>query len=115
VRDVRLEPEATGDLTRIWLDSPSTANHEWHCGAGLYWESSVRRLDDLAPFIDRRVQTVAHFGLAESEIREFVVRRQPRGGDRWVQFGKALDFDDVWDGFDLVTAFGRLVSISADD
>jgi acyl-CoA reductase LuxC len=115
VRDTRLESEATGDLTRVWLDTPSIAHHEWHCGAGLYWESAVETLEELAPFIDRRVQTVAHFGFSEDRIREFVALHQPRGGDRWVQFGKALDFDDVWDGFDLVTAFGRYVSIAADD
>src|SRR5262249_39554291 len=74
VRDVRVESEATGDLTRVWLETPSIAHHEWHCGAGLYWESALRTLDDLAPFVDRRIQTVAHFGLSESRIREFVTR-----------------------------------------
>jgi len=34
-----------------------------------------------------------------------------RGVDRMVPIGDALAFDDVWDGFDLLGEFSRLVAL----
>ena len=45
-------------------------------------------------------------------IRRFMLTRLPAGIDRWVAFGHALDFSPTWDGYDLFTAFLRLVEVS---
>jgi hypothetical protein len=112
-RPVRVEPEPTGDLSRVWIGAPSVEDHELHCGAGLFWESAVANLDDLAPALTSRVQTVAYFGFGRSELMRFVMHSRPRGGDRWVPFGRALDFHHVWDGHDLIRTFSREVTVWA--
>lgn len=103
--------EPTADLVRAWLTSPSEAARELHCGAGLFWEVGCDTLDALLPLLDRRVQTIAHFGFESASIRKFVQSNQPEGGDRWVPFGAALNFSHIWDGFDLMRVFTRQVVV----
>jgi hypothetical protein len=110
---IRIELEPTGDVTRLWIGDPSIDHRELHCGAGLFWEAGCESLAELTPALHRRIQTVAHFGFSEPELAQYVRTAQPRGVDRWVPIGHALDFDHIWDGWDLVRAFGRQVSISA--
>jgi hypothetical protein len=63
------------------------------------------------PFIKRSDQTVGHFGLKEDQLREFVTSLNGRGVDRIVPIGEALNFDVIWDGFDLFESFSKLVHI----
>jgi hypothetical protein len=109
---VRIEPEPTGDITRVWIGTPSIEHRDLHCGAGLFWEAGCEQLDHLAPWLHRRIQTIAHFGFDRAEIADFLRRSRVRGGDRWVPFGGALDFDHIWDGIDLIGAFSRQIIVS---
>ena len=85
---------------------------ELHCGAGLFFETSIGALDDLLPMLDRRIQTVSYAGYPDgAELREFAGCHVLRGVDRIVPFGKALEFSSIWDGFDLFRIFLRQVSI----
>jgi hypothetical protein len=112
-RRVRVETEVTSDLSRLWIGAPSVEDHDLHCGAGLFWESAVAALDELAPALTSRVQTVAYFGFQRGELTSFITKSRPRGGDRWVPFGRALDFHHVWDGHDLIRALTREVTVWA--
>lgn len=105
--DVRVEAEPDAVLVRLWMESPSLAQRELHCGAGMFWECAVPDLQSMTWLGDRRVQTVSHFGFTEEQLRTFLASQRPLGGDRWVPFGQALDFSHVWDGFDLIRTFTR--------
>ncbi len=83
-------------------------------GAGTFALGRVASLLDLVPLIDRRDQTVIHFGFAAAELRGFVAELRGRGVDRLVPFGAALQFDAVWDGYDLLREFSRVVTVSMD-
>lgn len=109
----RIEPEPTGDLARVWVEGPSLEHRTRHCGAGLFWETGLDGLDGLDPWLERRVQTVTHFGFSSDDIAAFLRRSRAKGGDRWVPFGQALDFDTVWDGIDLIAAFTRTITLIA--
>lgn len=102
--------EGSNDLVRVWLDEPAL-HAARHCGAGLFFESSMPALADLPALLDRSVQTVAYAGFDAAELRRFIAASLPGGIDRIVPFGKALAFAPVWDGLDLTRAFLREVSV----
>ena len=86
---------------------------ELHCGAGLFYETSVDTLDALEPVLDRRIQTLAYAGYGDgAELRDYVSGRTLAGIDRIVPFGSALNFAPVWDGFDLFRTFMRQVTVN---
>jgi hypothetical protein len=97
-------------ITRIWMSKPKL-HEDMHCGAGLFYEARVNSLDSLSPLLSRKVQTIGYFGVTENDWREFVVNQIPAGIDRIVPIGQALDFEPIWDGFDLFLAFQRQLSI----
>ena len=79
-------------------------------GGGLFWEGCLPDLRLLVPFLDRRSQTIASFGIPKSEWEAWVTKHATKI-DRIVPFGQALQFDAIWDGMDLLREFTRLVAI----
>ncbi|MFF5173184.1 acyl-CoA reductase [Micromonospora sp. NPDC000089] len=100
-------------VASLELDDPATAPREWF-GTGTFGFVNLTELAELAPFMQRRDQTLTHFGFPQDELVEFVRLLGGRGIDRVVPFGSALTFAPVWDGYDLLREFVRLVSVSAD-
>ena len=80
-------------------------------GGGIAVEMRIDRLADLVSLLDRRVQTIAHFGFDRAALADFAERACGRGGDRLVPIGEALNFSSVWDGYDLLQEFTRAVEL----
>lgn len=106
---VRIEP-GPNLVTRVWLHEPAVLA-DLHCGGGLFHESRLATLEALLPLLGRRIQTVSHHGFSRAELQDFVRSAGPRGIDRLVPVGQALDFSPVWDGTNLWRAFLREVDI----
>jgi hypothetical protein len=104
------------DIARIEVDRThlrQLIDLDLHCGAGLFYETSVDTLDELLPVLERRIQTVAYAGYDDpGQLRDFVSNHILRGIDRIVPFGQSLEFSSVWDGFDLLRVFLRQVTVS---
>jgi hypothetical protein len=83
-----------------------------HPGGGLLFQVGVERLDALAPILTARDQTLSHFGFERAELVAFVHRLGASAFDRLVPVGSALQFDRVWDGFDLIAQFTRNVTVT---
>ncbi|GAA3234760.1 acyl-CoA reductase [Dactylosporangium siamense] len=90
-----------GDVQRRWL------------GAGTICHLTVGSLAELAPAIQRKDQTLSHYGFTMSELDDFVTTLAGRGIDRIVPFGRALTFAGTWDGLDLLHEFTRIITIQA--
>ena len=82
------------------------------CGAGFFFQMRADSLLDLVPHIARSDQTLAVAGITAHEQRAFVDALAGRGIDRIVPIGRALDFNRVWDGYDLLAGFTRQVVVS---
>ncbi len=80
-----------------------------HCGGGLIYRIHTPSLTDLAPVIERRHQTLTHFGFEDIELRGFIRLLNGQGIDRLVPVGQALTFNRFWDGYDLLREFTRSV------
>lgn len=81
------------------------------CFGGTLFEVHIDALEELCPIIERRDQTLTYFGYTRAEIESFVSKLAGRGFDRIIPVGRALSFDEVWDGYDLPQQFTRLVRI----
>ncbi|MEW9546828.1 acyl-CoA reductase [Nonomuraea sp. NPDC050783] len=80
-------------------------------GAGTFVHCRIGALAELAAVVERRDQTMTHFGFGREELEELARRLGGRGVDRMVPVGSALSFDRVWDGVDLPVEFTRLVTV----
>ena len=63
-----------------------------HCGGGLLFQGAAIRLENVTEIIDRRDQTVTHYGFTGDELRGFARTLNGRGIDRMVPVGEALTF-----------------------
>lgn len=106
---------ADGRVERISFDSDAVTSletpellREW-LGAGVFTHSRVPSLDALVPKVVRKDQTVTHFGFEREELLDFA---RKTGVDRVVPFGSALKFSPVWDGYDLLAEFTKLVTVT---
>ena len=98
-------------LTVLEMASFSDVRGEF-CGAGLFYHLHVRDLGEIVSDIRRPDQTLASYGIAEADLRRFILSLCGRGIDRIVPFGQALHFDRYWDGYDLLAELTRRVTIS---
>jgi hypothetical protein len=110
--DVLVEKTKNNLLNRILLTVPSAVKEEFHCGQGLFFEVIVKDIDEILSFITKKVQTISVLGMDKNELKQFILKNRPRGIDRIVPIGKALDFSVIWDGYDLLRSLVREVEIS---
>lgn len=83
-----------------------------HCGGGLLLACRVDNLTDIAPAMDRTIQTLTHFGFAADEVAALARTCAGRGIDRLVPVGEALAFGPLWDGYDLFNEMTRMVRVA---
>ena len=74
---------------------------------GMFYQYALKNLQELAPFIQERVQTLLYYGLDAQELMNFVLNNHLQGIDRIVPFGNSLDMDVFWDGYDIVGQLSR--------
>ena len=98
------------NLATLELAEPAALPREW-LGAGTFATSHVGSLAELVPIVVRKDQTVSHFGFTKDELTGFASALGGRGVDRIVPFGSALAFSAIWDGYDLLAEFSRLVNV----
>ena len=99
-------------LATLELTDAAVMPREW-LGAGTFANARVASLAELVPTVLRKDQTVSQFGFTREELTGFVTALAGRGVDRVVPFGSALTFAGVWDGYDLLAEFSRLVTVQA--
>lgn len=97
-------------VATVELTAPSDVPREW-LGAGTFPLATLPTLDALVPMVERKDQTLSVFGFAEPDLHALAERLAGRGIDRIVPFGSALTFSELWDGYDLLSEFTRLVTI----
>ena len=76
---------------------------------GMFFEYEFSDWDELSVLSDTRVQTCAVFGVDPEEVAGFITDNNIQGIDRIVPFGKTLEIDTVWDGYDLIGSMSRVI------
>jgi hypothetical protein len=108
---VSLEAGTDNLIVRIHVDSIPEDLDKVRCAGGYFLETEAASLAEIAPIVNRKFQTMTYCGFDEDELHAFVLESRLPGVDRIVPVGKAMDFDLIWDGYDLVSALSRTVSV----
>ena len=98
-------------FTRIQITEVDIEQREQHCGAGLFLESRVQTMEEVAGRFADKDQTLSYYGVSKEELITLVKAISNRAIDRIVPLGQALDFSSVWDGQQFLTSFTRKVVI----
>lgn len=77
---------------------------------GLFFQYEFEQWEELISLSDEKVQTCAVYGIDVAEWKVFLQSQHFIGIDRIVPFGKTLDIDVIWDGYDLVAQMSRIIS-----
>lgn len=98
----------TGSLVCIQANKLTATQLQYHEGNGLFIELDLANLNDLTPMLMPYHQTVSHWGFEQSKISQWH-QSVLTGVDRLVHVGQGINFDEIWDGLNLVHSFSRTV------
>lgn len=93
----------------VTLDRIEGALEAYRGKYGLFYEYEFGNYDEIARLVNERMQTCAFFGVDRQEIITMIMKYHLRGVDRVVPFGKTLDIDLIWDGYDVVGSLSRII------
>jgi hypothetical protein len=82
-------------------------------GGGLLTVAYARDFAAIYPALGENIQTIVQFGFDAEALAAFARGLPALSVTRIVPAGQALDFDSVWDGYDLFGELTRLLRVSA--
>lgn len=111
---------ATGDASSVhWADNELThivaaspTRQEARVGGGFLRVAFVDSLAELQHLVREHDQTITYFGFPRDEIDAAVQTLSGFGVTRVVPVGAALDFDSIWDGYNIPFELVRLVRVT---
>jgi len=80
-------------------------------GFGYFFEYFVKDLKKIKNSINPKIQTLTYYGFEDSDLRNFIYRERPNGIDRVVPVGRALEFGELWDGYDLIRNLSKIIDL----
>lgn len=105
---VKIETNRDNLIVRIRIANLNKNIIEMRENSGYFFEYDCENLLDLKEFCnDKRIQTIGIIG-NKLEIEELLLSGI-RGLDRVVPIGKTMDFDLIWDGYNLVEGLTRII------
>lgn len=80
---------------------------------GMFYQIAYAKKDDFYQdvTITSKVQTILYYGIEPKDIWNWMVHKELAGIDRIVPFGKSLDMNVFWDGYDIVGQLSRKIEI----
>jgi hypothetical protein len=97
-------------LTSVVASAPE--RQDLRVGGGFLSVVFIRSLAEVPSFIRESDQTITYFGWERGEIEAVAASRTGPGVSRWAPIGTALDFDFIWDGYDIPFELTRLIRVS---
>lgn len=110
---MEVEKEAAPDnyVVRTKLNNLLTDIDTFRCAGGYFSEYDVDSLDEIAPIVTNKYQTMAYYGFEKADLKRFVMKNRLHGVDRIVPVGETTAFSLLWDGNNLVEMFSRRIDI----
>jgi hypothetical protein len=98
-------------LRRVEIAKLSTDIDSFRCASGYFTEYTASSLDEIAPIVNNKYQTLAYYGFEKQELEDFVLRNRLTSTDRIVPFGETTAFSLTWDGMNLIERMSRIVDL----
>lgn len=107
---VRVAPHEDNLVVRVQLPRVTADLPDFMGNSGYFLEYDCGNILELRELCDdKRCQTVAYLGDREALLP--LLRAGVRGIDRVVPIGRTMDFDLLWDGYDLAERLARVVRV----
>ena len=105
-----IEQHTDNLIIRAHVPELSDSLMEYRENSGFFYEYDCENILDLVKICDdKKCQTVAYLG--SPEMLQPLLNSGVKGIDRVVPIGKTMDFDLIWDGYDLMTCLTRIISV----
>ncbi len=104
----KLEPHDDNLIIRLLVKEANAALMDRKGNSGFFFEyicSDIMEIRDLCD--DKRCQTIGYIG--EKDMFIPLLESGVKGIDRIVPIGHTMDFDLIWDGYDLVGELSRCI------
>lgn len=98
-------------LRRVEIDMLPQNIDSFRCAGGYFSEYTTQLLDEIAPIVNEKYQTLAYYGFDRQELSDFILRNRLSGIDRIVPFGETTAFSLTWDGINLIERMSRIIDI----
>ena len=98
-------------LRRVKITELPCDIDSFRCTGGYFTEYTAQSLDEMAPIVNTKYQTLAYVGFEPDELRDFVLRNHFIGIDRIVPFGETTTFSLTWDGMNLIERMSRIIDV----
>ena len=108
---VKLIPQKSQYITRVKVDKIPGDLMDYKYNSGFFFEYDADNLSEIFPICDKKCQTLTYLGIDPNNIKAFISEYRPEGVDRAVPMGKSMDFDLVWDGYDLIRELSRKFAV----
>lgn len=109
--DIRAEEMPDNIVVRAELQQLPKNIDDFRCACGYFSEYTINSIDEIAPIVTAKYQTLAYYGFDKVELTDFVRRNRLHGLDRVVPVGETTAFALTWDGYNLIDTFTRIVSV----
>lgn len=96
---------------RLQLNSWAQLERSSHQGHGLFYELSAPNLNEVLAHCSEHEQTICSLGLSAAQWQEAIAATPPRGLCRIVAWGRALECNRIWDGYDLIATMSRALTL----
>jgi hypothetical protein len=97
--------------TVIKIDKEKLTSDLTHCGGGFFYEVHLPNLNELKDVNFSNDQTLTYFGFGQDEIKNLIKAKGKFSFCRVVPVGQGLSFDFIWDGYNLLNEFSKIVKI----
>ena len=77
---------------------------------GLFFSTNISKLQELKKIITQKYQTITVFGFDNKKIFDVINYNNLSGVDRVVEIGRALEFNHVWDGYNIIDNLSRKIN-----
>jgi hypothetical protein len=81
------------------------------CGGGYFYIKLIESAIQLSSLHHPKVQTICYFGLTKNDLQILIDLSNGEGIDRIVPLGQALNFNYIWDGYNLFDELSKKVFI----
>ena len=108
---VKIEEHKDNLIVRVRVPKISEYLIDYRDNSGYFYEYDCRNIMEIRDLCnDKRCQTIAYIGDVKTLLP--VIESDVKGIDRIVPMGKTMDFDLIWDGYDLPALLTRTVVLN---
>ena len=108
---VKVEKHLDNLIVRVTVPNITETLMEYRDNSGYFYEYNCANIMDLVPLCnDKRCQTIGYIG--DGNVITPLIESGVKGIDRVVPIGKTMDFDLIWDGYNLPALMTRTVIIT---